>query len=68
MSTEKTGWRGLSRSFAAACGYKPVRVCGQCLWIRDYCGRYVCFALGRVGRTVRPDEDASFCQGYEDKI
>ena len=56
----------MSRSLAAAAGWVPHKVCGQCLWIRDYCGRYVCYALGRVGRTVTADEDASFCQGYEE--
>jgi hypothetical protein len=62
------GWRGLSRSFTVAVGYKPARVCGQCTWIRDYCGRYVCFALGRVGRAVGVGEDASFCEGFEEAV
>jgi len=56
----------MSRSLAAAAGWVPHRVCGQCLWIRDYCGRYVCYAHGHVGRTVTADEDASFCQGFEE--
>ena len=56
----------MSRSLDAAIGWTPERVCGSCLWIREYPGRRVCYAGGRVGRTVRGDEDASFCEGFEE--
>ena len=58
----------MTRSLEAAASWVPERVCGQCLWIRDYLGRRVCYAHGQVGRAVRGDEDASFCQEYEEKV
>ncbi|MFH2110968.1 MAG: hypothetical protein ABIJ47_06880 [Candidatus Bathyarchaeota archaeon] len=54
------------RSFEAAVGWIPERICGECSWIRDYCGRQVCYHGGQVGRTVRGDEDATFCEGFEE--
>ncbi|MFH2110402.1 MAG: hypothetical protein ABIJ47_03965 [Candidatus Bathyarchaeota archaeon] len=58
----------MSRSLEVAAMWVPERFCAHCLWIRDYCGRYVCYAGGQVGRTVRGDEDATFCQEYEEAV
>lgn len=54
------------RSLEAAAGWKPERFCAGCLHIRDYCDRRICFKGGEVGRTVRGDEDATFCEDYEE--
>ena len=58
----------MSRSLEVAVAWAPEKFCGQCLWVRDYLGRRVCYHGGQVGRTVRGDEDASFCQGYEETV
>ena len=56
----------MTRSFEVAAGWVPERFCGQCLWVRDYLGRRVCYAGGQVGRTVRGDEDATFCEDFKE--
>ena len=56
----------MTRSFEVAVGWVPKRACGQCLWIRDYVGRRICYHGGQVGRTVRGEEDATFCEDYEE--
>ena len=56
----------MTRSFEVAVGWVPERLCGECVWLRDYCGRRVCYARGQVGRTVRGEEDATFCEDYEE--
>jgi len=60
--------REMSLSLEAAAGWVPERVCGQCLWIRDYCRRYICFIYGEAGRTVTADEDATWCDDYEEAL
>jgi len=56
----------MSRSLEVAAGYKPERYCVNCLWVRDYVGRRVCFHGGDVGRSIQGDEDATFCEDYEE--
>ena len=55
-----------SRSFMAAVAWTLKRYCGHCRWIRDYLGRRVCYSGGQMGRTVQGDEDATFCDDYEE--
>ena len=42
-----------------------VTCCGQCDWIRDYAGRFICFHGGKAGKSVRSDTIADFCQGFK---
>jgi hypothetical protein len=58
----------MSLTFQEAAGFKPRRTCGQCLWIRDYVGRFICFKGGKVGPSVRSDQVADFCEDYEEAV
>ena len=57
-----------NRTLAAAVNYRPERYCFDCLWCREYPGRHVCFYGGEVGRTIKEDEDVTFCENYEEAI